>query len=264
MTATATHAAGTFCWLDLAAHDPVAARAFYTAFFGWEAVDRQYGPTADDVYTLYYLDGQDAGASYTMDAPQKAGGMPSAWLMYVAVESADESAARAKELGGALMVEPFDVMEVGRMALVQDPTGAILALWEARSHSGVGQKDVPGTLGWAELATPDTARAGAFYSALFGWRGETQDVGMEYTVFKLGEQMVGGMYRLTSDKDMPPCWMPYFVVSDADEAAAHGRRLGAAVLMEPMDIPSVGRMVLFRDPQGAMFYVIAWARPAAS
>ncbi|HET7462219.1 MAG TPA: VOC family protein [Longimicrobium sp.] len=264
MTSPTTHAPGTFCWLDLGAHDPQAARRFYTALFGWEADDNQYGPAEGDVYTMYRLDGKDVAASYGMDPNQKTMGIPSAWLCYVAVENADASAARAKELGATLMAEPFDVMEVGRMALVQDPTGALFALWQAARHTGFGVRGEPGSAGWFELATTDAARATSFYQELFGWTGQTMNAagGMDYTVFSGSTGMIGGMYQIGPQQaGMPPCWMPYFVVENTDAAADKAKTLGAEVMHGPMDIPGIGRFALLRDVQGAMFYLATFLPP---
>lgn len=257
MTDTTTHAPGTFCWIDLGAHDAAAARRFYTAMFGWTAVESQYGPAEGDIYTTYELDGKKVAASYPMDQNQKEMGIPSAWLSYVAVESADASAARAKELGASLPAEPFDVMQFGRMAMVQDPAGALFALWQAGTHPGIDVRSVPGSLAWNELATKDLAAARAFYPALFGWRAETMDVGMAYTQFLNDAGPLAGAYAITPEMEgMPPCWLPYFAVDDADAAAAKAASLGATVMKGPDDIPNVGRFAMIRDPQGAMFYII--------
>jgi len=265
MTTTTTHAPGTFCWLDLAAHDPAAAKRFYTQLFGWQAVDNQYGPGADDVYTMYRLDGRDTAASYGMDPNQKEMGIASAWLCYVAVESADAGAAKARELGGTVMAEPFDVMDVGRMALVEDPTGALFALWQAASHAGVGVRDEPGSVGWIELATKDTGKAGDFYMRLFGWTGQTMNTGMDYTVFHASGAMVGGMYAIKPEMEgMPPGWMPYFVAADVDASVERTKELGGTLLHGPFEVPGVGRMALIQDPQGAMFYLITFAAPQQS
>jgi len=265
MTDTPTLTPGHFCWIDLGAHDAQAAKRFYTALFGWTADDQQYGPAETDIYTTYQLDGRKVAASYPMDADQKAMGMPSSWLSYVAVADADASAARAKELGASILAEPFDVMEHGRMALVQDPGGALFALWQARTHPGVDVRGEPGSLGWNELATQDPAKARDFYPALFGWRTDVMNVGMEYTVFLDDRGPLAGAYGLTPEMEgMPPCWLPYFAVEDADASAAKAASLGGTVLKEPADIPGVGRFAMIRDPQGAMFYVMRFDPPSTS
>jgi len=198
-----------------------------------------------------------------MDADQKAMGMPSAWLSYVSVDDVDASAARARELGAQLLAEPFDVMEHGRMSLVQDPTGALFALWQAGTHPGVGVRGEPGSLGWNELATNDPAMAREFYTGLFGWRTDVMNMGMEYTVFLGDAGPLAGAYALTPEMEgMPVCWMPYFGVDDPDAAAAKAASLGATVLKGPEDIPGIGRFAMIRDPQGAMFYVMRFDPPA--
>jgi predicted enzyme related to lactoylglutathione lyase len=265
MTDTPTLTPGHFCWIDLGAHDAAAAKRFYTALFGWTAADNQYGPTEGDVYTTYQLGGRAVAASYPMDADQKAMGMPSSWLSYVAVADADAGATRAKELGASIVAEPFDVMDVGRMALVQDPTGALFALWQAGTHPGFGVRGEPGSLGWNELATHGVARARDFYTALFGWRTDVMNVGMEYTVFLDDQGPLAGAYDLTPEMEgMPPGWLPYFAVEDADASAAKAASLGGTVLKEPADIPGIGRFSLIRDSQGAMFYVMRFDPPTTS
>lgn len=265
MTVTAAHAPGTFCWLDLATHDNEGAKAFYSALFGWEIDDTKYGERPDEVYTMFKLGGRDVAASYTMDEAQRSMGVPPAWLQYVSVEDVAESAARAKELGATLLAEPFEVQGYGKMALINDPAGALLALWQPLSHPGVGVRDEPGSLCWVELATRDMAQARDFYSGLFGWGTEPMESPIPYEAFTQGERMVGGMFGITPRMgEMPPAWLPYFAVDDADATAARARELGAQVVMGPEDLPSVGRFCLLQDPQGAMFYAIKLAYPAGS
>lgn len=259
MTVTATHAPGTFCWTDLAAHDNEGAKAFYTALFGWTVEDMPYGEGPNEVYSMFSRGGHHVGASYTMDETQRSQGVPPAWLSYVAVESADRSAARAAELGGTVLAEPFDVLDSGRMALIADPGGAVLGLWEPRAHPGFGVRDEIGSLCWTELATRDVDRARDFYTGLFGWGTQEMDTGIQYTMFTLGEGMAGGMYTLPPDLEMPVSWTPYFAVEDADATGERARELGGTVLMGPDDIPDIGRFVLLQDPQGALFYAIKLA-----
>ncbi|HWK89936.1 MAG TPA: VOC family protein, partial [Longimicrobium sp.] len=138
--------------------------------------------------------------------------------------------------------------------------GATLALWEPRAHAGVGVRDDPGSLVWNELATTDTEAARRFYTGLFGWSTTTMDMGMEYTTFMNGEIPAGGMFAITDEmKGMPPMWLPYFAVEDADAAAARAKELGAEVHVPPQDVPGVGRFAMLMDPQGAVFYVIRMA-----
>ena len=148
------YAPGTFCWFELGTTDGEAAKKFYTELFDWSFDDHPMGPAM--VYTMLKQDGKDVGALYQMPAEMTDQGIPPHWLSYASVTSADETAAKAKELGATLMKEPFDVMDVGRMAVIQDPTGAVFALWQAKAHTGAGVVNVPNSVCWNELATPDT------------------------------------------------------------------------------------------------------------
>jgi len=253
MTVMATHAPGTFCWADLGTTDPAAAKRFYAGLFGWSFDDRPMGP--DQFYTMCDIGGKHVAALYPQQDDERSAGIPPHWQAYIAVDSADKAAARATELGGKLLAPPFDVFEAGRMAVVQDPTGAVIALWEARNHAGAGMVGDPGAIVWNELATGDTAKAAAFYSGLFGWTGE--EMKMEkftYTTFKLGDQMAGGMMPILPEwRGMPPNWGIYFAVENVDASAAKAEQLGGTISSPPADIPGVGRFAVVRDPQGAMF-----------
>lgn len=256
------HAPGTFCWTDLAAHDPRAAERFYTALFGWTAEHTPFGPGEDEVYVMLKKDGREAAALYKMDPTQQSQGIPSAWLSYVAVESAADAAELARGLGGTVLADAFEVADFGTMALVSDPTGATLALWQAGNHAGAGIKDEVGALCWNELGSREPERAAAFYAGLFGWTPAPFDTGgAPYTLFMRGEEQAGGMFTLTPQMgEMPVAWTPYFAVEDTDEAARRTEELGGTVLHPPHDLP-VGRWSLLRDPQGAMFNVISSITP---
>ena len=255
------YAPGTFCWVELGTIDGEAAKKFYTELFGWSFTDNPMGP--DMVYTMLKQDGKDVGALYEMHAEMRSMGIPPHWLSYVSVESADESAAKAKALGATLMKEPFDVFTVGRMAVVQDPTGAVFALWQPGTHKGAGVVNVPNSLCWNELVTPDVDKAGEFYTGLFGWGKNVQQMGpMTYTSFMNGERPAGGMYKPGPELgEIPPHWMLYFAVDDADATTAKATELGARVLAPPMDIPDTGRFAILQDPQGAAFAIIKLANP---
>jgi predicted enzyme related to lactoylglutathione lyase len=176
-------------------------------------------------------------------------------MSYVTVESADRAAARARELGGTLLMEPFDVMEHGRMAVVQDPTGAVLALWQPNQHAGVQVRDEADTLCWNELYTRDTAGAATFYTGLFGWKARTDPGG--YTEWVRGEGSAGGMLAIQPEwGPMPPHWLPYFSVQDCDATVKRAADLGGGAMMPARDIAKVGRFAILRDPQGAAFAVI--------
>lgn len=257
MTVIETYVPGTFCWADLGTPDADAAKRFYTGLFGWDAEDRPMGP--DAVYTMFYLDGKAVAALY--QDPQQAG-TPPHWLSYISVDGADDVARRAADLGGTLLMDAFDVLDVGRMALIQDPSGAVVALWEPKRHIGSGVVGEPNTLCWNELATTDTAAAGKFFEGLLGWRSDVQLLGeVSYTMFmRDGTVAAGGMMQIGPDwRPVPSHWLVYFAVTDCDASAASARELGAYVTAPPSDIPGVGRFAVLEDPQGAGFAIIKLA-----
>jgi len=258
MTTVTQHAPGTFSWPELSTSDPAGAKQFYTTLFGWTAHDQEMG--GGPPYTILRKNGKDIGALCSINPDAAKAGVPSHWLSYVSVESADQSAARAKQLGGNVHAGPFDVGDLGRMAVLQDPTGATFAVWEAKKHIGAGLLDETGALTWTELLTRDTKQAATFYTGLFPWSTEVKPMGnMDYTLFKRGEAMAGGLFEITPEMGpMPANWSVHFQVDDTDAATAKAVGLGAKVVMPPMDVPNVGRFAVLFDPQGAPFSIMAY------
>jgi Predicted enzyme related to lactoylglutathione lyase len=241
---------GMFCWIELATNDAAASKAFYTSLFGWTAKDM---PVPDGVYTIFQKEGHDLGALY------QSKDIPPNWSSYVNVESVDDSAKKAGYLGASVIVPPFDVMEIGRMAVVADPQGASFCLWQAKKHIGATIRGEANTLCWNELMTPDTATAGDFYKNLFGWNLKPSP---EYTEISVGSVGIGGMLQMTPDmQGTPPNWAPYFAVDDCDATVAKAKSLGAQVYVPPTDLPNVGRFAVLADPQGAAFDVIKVSMP---
>jgi len=255
------HEPGDFSWAELATSDPAAAKTFYKSLFGWSAMDTPMGPGSEDVYSTLQLGGKAIGALYKMRPDQASQGVPPHWLTYVTVASADESAKKARSLGGKVLAEPFDVMTFGRMAVLQDPVGATFAIWQARDHIGAQRVNEPGAFCWMELMTPDAARAKAFYKGLFGWGLKESTDGMPYTEIQLAGRSIGGIFTPPPEMGkMPPAWGVYWQVDDCDATAKKAKSTGATLAVEPKDIPHVGRFAVIADPQGAMFSIIKLAR----
>ena len=255
MTEVTKHEPGSFSWAELATSDPPGAKKFYSGLFGWSLRDNPMGPGPDDVYTLLQIAGKDVAALYKMMKEQAAQGVPPNWMCYVTVESADETAKKARSLGGKAITEPFDVMDYGRMAVLQDPEGAIFSVWQPKTHIGVQRVEELNTMCWCELQTRDAARAGEFYTALFGWGLKTSDPA--YHEIMRGGTPIGGIFPMTPDmKDVPPHWGIYFQVADCDGTVAKATSLGGKVFVPPTDIPKTGRFSVLQDPQGAVFNVI--------
>lgn len=253
-TQKTTHAPGTFCWPELSSTDQAAAEKFYSGLFGWTMKQTPMGP--DSHYTVFVKNGESVGAVAQMDKNMQ--GVPSNWLSYVSTANVDASVEKAKQLGGTLVVGPFDVMELGRMAVLTDPQGAHFALWQAKEHPGITLLNEDDSLVWTELMTNDTAKAGDFYKGLFGWGTEKFPGGaMDYTLWKKGTENAGGMMAITPDMGpIPPNWMVYYGVADADATVAKAKQLGGTVIREPWTVPTVGRIAILKDPTGAVFAII--------
>jgi predicted enzyme related to lactoylglutathione lyase len=248
------HPAGSFCWVELATSDQAAAKTFYSSLFGWAPNDNPMGP--DDYYTIFKLDGRDTAAAYTL-RPDRQPGVPPHWMLYIAVDNADDSAARAAQAGGNVVAPPFDVYTFGRMAVVQDPAGATFSMWQPKDNSGIGISGVDGTLCWADLCTSDPAPARKFYAETFGWEiATTPNDPSGYLHIKNGAQFIGGMPPgQFLPPGVPPHWLLYFVASNCDAAAEKAKSLGARIHNGPMTIENVGRMAIIADPQGAVFAI---------
>jgi predicted enzyme related to lactoylglutathione lyase len=154
-------------------------------------------------------------------------------------------------------------MDAGRMAVLQDPTGAVFSVWEAKRQIGVKILNEPGALCWSELTTRDPKAAEAFYSKLFGWQSKHGAASAvdDYTEFSNQGQTAVGMMAMRADMpaDMPSYWMPYFQVSDCDGSTAKATASGARVMVPPTDIPKTGRFSIISDPQGAMLALFKFA-----
>jgi predicted enzyme related to lactoylglutathione lyase len=256
---------GTFSYVELATPEPEAAKVFYGGLFGWQADDQPLPAEAGGgVYTTMRLGG-DAVAGLTMQQPaQQAAGVPPYWLSYITVTEADASAERARELGGLVHAGPFDVMSVGRMAVITDPAGAAFAVWQAGDSIGATRVNDAGCLTSNELSTTDVVGAIDFYSGLFGWQVEEVDTGggpRYWLINHVGaaEGRNGGMRELApAQAGVRPHWMPYFTAVSTDGTVASTKELGGALVAGPLDIPA-GRIAVLHDPQGAVFAVFEGA-----
>ena len=252
-----SHPPGTFCWPELSTTDQKAGVAFYRALFGWDVSEQPVGPT--ETYSMFQMRGNEVAAGAGMRPEERQQQVPSHWNTYVSVSNADDAVKRAQELGGTMLMPAFDVMDVGRMAGIQDPTGAVFFVWQPNKHIGAKILREPGSLCWTELSTKDPDTAKAFYTSLFGWSEKTSTGGgMTYTEFILGGTPHGGMMAMNEQmKSMgvPSHWLPYFQVVDCDGSANKAKELGATVVVPPTDIPNAGRFSVIQDPQGATFAI---------
>jgi predicted enzyme related to lactoylglutathione lyase len=250
---------GVPCWVDTWQRDADAAVAFYTELFGWEAEDTM-PPGTSGKHFMCRLRGRDvaAVASRPESAPPA-----TAWGTYVWVTSAEAAAAQAVEAGGAILLDPFDALDGGRIAVVTDPAGAALGVWQPGEHKGAALVNEPGAWAMSLLSTPDPERAEAFYGTVFGWEPETFGEGEgAVTLWRLPGYF-GGEPEQPVPRDvvavMAPAqdaaqWSVDFWVDDVEATADRAAELGGRVVAPPSDT-GVGVTAVLADPQGAVFSV---------
>lgn len=253
MAERTSYTPGTFCWTDLTTPDQAAAKAFYSALFGWEAEDIPVGEGV--VYSMQRLGGRDVAAISPQPQQQRAAGLPAMWNSYVAVPDADAALARARELGANVHAEAFDVFDSGRMGVVQDPQGAFFMVWQAKDHAGAGLVNAHGALSWGELYTPDLDASARFYGELFGWSTQPME-GMDMPYRVIMTEAGRGNGGMTTMEGVPPSWLVYFGTDDIERTMARAGELGAETRMGPIDI-GVGSIAVLTDPQGATFALYA-------
>lgn len=245
---------GDFSWVDLGTTDADAAKRFYGGLFGWTFQDIPAGP--DGTYTFAKVGDAVVGGLYEMGSDMQ--GVPPSWLSYINVTDVDATTAKVESRGGGKVIKgPFDVMDQGRMSVLQDPSGGTVAFWQAKKVAHTTLKGEPGSMCWNELLTTNVDAAGKFYANTVGWKTEGMDLGPMgvYTIFSRDgskETQVAGMMAHPM-KGAPSAWLPYFATTDVDAGAKKTTELGGKVITDPVDIPNIGRFALVQDPQGAVF-----------
>ena len=238
-------------WIDLSSTDPAGAREFYSKLFGWTAQ-----PEADPAaggYAIARLDGKDvAGIGGTQDPNG-----PSAWMVYIGTRDADALARNVEAAGGKVVAPPFDVMDVGRMAVFQDPSGAFISAWQPNTMPGFQVMRRSGAYSWAELNSRGIDKVKPFYNKVFGWGEKVSPMGEgqgDYTEFKLADESIAGGMEMNPvvPNEVPSYWMVYFGTRDVDGSHKKAIGLGAQEMVPPMDFPG-GRFSILSDPQGAAF-----------
>lgn len=246
MAERTSYAPGTPSWIDIGVPDIAAAAAFYGAVFGWTCDD--LGPDAGG-YAMFRLRGLDVAGV----GPQQVPDSPPFWAVYMSVADVDATAAAVAEHGGTIVVPPMDVMEEGRMAVFQDPTGVFFSAWQANRHHGCRVVNEPGAFCWNELASTDVDVARDFYTEVFGW-GCIEPAGHPAGTFTVDGEVVCGSH--TAGAGEFPSWSVWFAVDDCDASAAQATELGGTVLMPPNDM-SFGRGAVISDPAGGVFGIAA-------
>jgi predicted enzyme related to lactoylglutathione lyase len=252
-------AQGTPAWIDLMVPDRLAAQAFYGPLFGWEF---EVGGPETGFYTMAVKHGQPvAGLGEPMEGQPAP---PPAWTTYLAVDDADATIERVRAAGGTVLMEPMGVMEFGRMAVVADPTGAVVGLWQSGAHTGANLVNEPGALIWSEAVSDDLAPAREFYGSVFAYGFEEMNApGMDYVMVSLPgtDRAVGGLGgKGTLPDGAPPHWRTYFAVADTDATAARAVELGGHILDGPSDSP-YGRIAHLSGPSGELFTLMSTTEP---
>ncbi len=268
---------GAFSWGELMTKDPAASKRFYSELLGWETKDTEMPPSAGGgqpmTYTSLMIGKEESVGGLMKMPPEVPEGVPPYWGLYVTVKDIDAVAAKVEALGGSLVCPVMDLKEVGRMAVIHDPQGAVLSLIQyvpaEMFQPGEDVRNKHGAFSWGELLTTDADAAKQFYGELLGWEMEDRAMpycdgegdGFTYTLAKLAaDQPVGGIMKIPPQmpEGIPPHWGVYVTVNDVDAVAAKARELGATLTYEPMDAEGVGRMTNLRDPQGAHLSVIQY------
>ena len=246
---------GTPSWVELSSPDASGSAEFYRALMGWSTTEP--GPEETGGYRMFQQ--ADQNVAGLMGHMQE--GQPTGWMTYVSVDDADETAGKVRAAGGVVVVEPLDVMDIGRMAVFVDPTGAAFGIWQPKTFAGADLVNEPNSLCWNEVLTRDADVDRAFYPAIFDWvpgRPAFEGAPETYTVWELAGQPVGGMMQMSDEffpAEVPAHWAVCFAVADCDGTVAKARELGATVTVEAMDMP-IGRFAGLIDPQGASFTVM--------
>jgi predicted enzyme related to lactoylglutathione lyase len=255
---------GVPCWVETWHDDPEPAIRFYSGVLGWEAVNT-LPPDADGTFHICRLRGRDAAA---IGSPIPEGAPPTpVWTTFILVESAEETAAKVRDAGGRVIIEPFESLEGGRLTIVADPGGGTFAAWEQAEHKGAQVVNEPGAYSMSALQTADPEGAKAFYRELFGWEAEPfgpEEAGM--SIWRL-PGYVGGTPQQPVPRDNvavmipgaedPARWSVDFWVFNADEAADKASELGGAIVAPPSDVPGVAgmRSAVIADPGGAVLSI---------
>lgn len=254
MSERTSYTPGTPCWVDLATPDIEASEKFYNALFGWEVPEL---PNSAEMggYRRAKKNGKDVAGVY----PLMQEGQHPAWATYVSVSDAAATGTAVTDNGGTTIVEPMDI-GMGHMAVFADPTGAVFGIWQPGTFPGAELVNEYGSFGWNELGTRDTAGAKEFYTAVFGWgtQEEQSERAGTYTVWKVGNAMVGGMLDLDAvgvPAEVPANWLVYFTVEDTDATVEKAKAGGGNVMSGPIDVP-IGRFAVLLDQFGAAFAVM--------
>lgn len=248
-------AQSSFVWYELMTTDVAAAKAFYTGVVGWSTEDM---PMPGMTYTLLRMGQAQVGGLMAVPKEARDAGMRPCWVGYVGVDDADRAAAKVKQIGGKVLMEPTDIPNVGRFAAVTDPQGATLNLFKPSQPGQRGVSAEPGQVGWHELHTTDWPKAFGFYTDMFGWlKGDSVDMGAmgTYQLFTIKGTPSGAMFNSPAAQGAR-FWLYYFNVGNIDDAVKRVGQGGGKIMQGPMQVPGDRWVAQAADPQGAAFALL--------
>ena len=237
------------CWIDVMSSDVDAARSFYGGVVGWEPGegDEQFGG-----YYMYFRDGAPiAGGNAAQDGEL-------GWRVYFAVADAELAVKEGEAAGATVETPPSVVGDLGVMAVLTDPAGARVGLWQAKAFQGFATMHEPGAPSWFELHSRDHAGSLSFYSRLFGWTFEDAGGGdVRYSTVMLGDDQFAGIMDATTvlAEGQAPYWTIYLDVESIDASLAAAARLGGHVLRPAEPTPN-GQTATLADPDGSPLRVM--------
>lgn len=245
---------GTVSWVECNSTDAATAKQFYSELLGWEIEDNPMSDTM--MYTRFTQDGRYTAGLAPAQPNADGTTYPSHWMTYIAVDDADALADKVTELGGTVIFGPMDAFNYGRMLMIQDPTGAMVGLWQAKEHIGAGVVNKPGAMVWNELMTRDVEAAKAFYAGLLGWTYEL-DEASDYLMIVNGKRYNGGILPMGDEYgDMPAHWNVYFNVANVQATFDKAKSMGATLAEDKIhDAGAAGTFIIATEPSGstAMF-----------
>ena len=247
---------GRFVWRELLVKNQAKASAFYSSVFGWKAVTTDMG--GGYRYTLLKNGEKDVGG---LDAPPADRDVPSNWLTYITVDDVDAVAARGPSLGGSVLMAPYDVPTIGRVAIVADPQGGKFAAVQSLTPGATDTTPQTHSFCWSVIVAKNVDAVVPFYTSLFGWTPSPMGDEEGHVLFSRGEEMVASTMQ-SRDDTKPAQWINYVAVENLDASAKKAQAAGAQLVMGPVAVPQQGSYVVVADPTGAL--VALWQQAAAS
>lgn len=250
---------GSFCWAELFTSDDKLSRDFYAKLFSWNYTESPAGNGSH--YTHANISEGSTAGMMEIDKTMKKHGVMPHWNSYISVPDADAVVAEAVLMGATVILPVTDVPNAGRMAILKDPTGAHISLWQSKGENKSAPRDAHGMVGWNELLTHDVSLAQKFYTKVFGWEALEENVnGGAYVSFTKDKRFVGGMMAIVPEMGpMPSSWTVYFTTKNLEKSRQVAKENGAHELSPVIDLPNIGKLMVIKDVVGAVFSLFEWA-----